>query len=145
MSFVENIKNYLGELKLKRTLKLSNRKKEFINFDLVKNIGVIFEATNPDDFDEVKKIVQILKEKKKLVKAVGFYDNKLTPENLSYSKSDFDLFNLKELSALREPSSPYIRTFIESPQDVLIDLNLKNKFPLRTIAIQSMALFKIGI
>jgi hypothetical protein len=145
MSLIDNIKNYLGERKLKRTLLNSNRKPEFINFDQVKNVGVIFEATDPEEFEGVKKLVVLLKEKKKIVKAVGFYDNKITPPNLLYSKSEFDLFNLKELTSLREPSSPYIRTFVDGRQDVLIDLNLKNKFPLRTIAIQSNALLKIGI
>ena len=142
---LEKIKNYFGEIKLRRSLKLSERKKEYINFEQVKTIGIIFDATDPDDFEAVKKLVLILKEKKKIVKAVGFYDQKFTPTNISYSKSEFDLFNLKELTPLREPSSPYIRTFMESDQDVFIDLNLKNKFPLRTIAIQSNASFKIGV
>lgn len=145
MSIIENIKNYFGEMKLRRSMKTVERKKEFINFDQAKNFGIIFEATDSDDFDGVKKLILILKEKKKIVKAVGFYDQKFTPSNLSYSKSEFDLFNLKELTPLREPSSPYIRTFIDNRQDVFIDLNLKNKFPLRTIAIQSNASFKIGI
>lgn len=142
---IQKIKNYFGELKLRRALQLSERHKEFINFDEAKTIGIIFEATEAEDFDAVKKLVNQLKEKKKIVKAVGFYDQKFTPVNISYSKADFDLFNLKELTPLQEPASPYIRTFIDSTQDVFIDLNLKNKFPLRTVAIQSMASFKIGI
>ncbi|MBC7865744.1 MAG: hypothetical protein IAF38_22415 [Bacteroidia bacterium] len=145
MSVIKKIKEKLGEAKLKGAAVKSPRKKKFVNIAEAKTIGIIFDATSIDHLEILKKYVASLKEKKKIVKAVGFFDQKFTPVNISYSKAEFDFFNLKELTGLQQPSSPYIGTFINEPHDVLLDLNIQNKFPLRSIAIQSMARFKIGI
>lgn len=145
MKVIKNIKEKIGESKLKKASKGNSRKKEFINISAAKTVGIIFDATNVDHLELLKKYVAGLKEKRKTVKVIGFFDQKFTPVNISYSKAEFDFFNLRELTPLRQPASPYIKTFIEAPLDVLIDLNIHNKFPLRSIAIQSMARFKIGI
>jgi hypothetical protein len=145
MSIINKIKNILAEKRLQRLAKNAARKKEFVNLGQARSIAVIFEATNIDHLELVKRFVNTQKEKKKTVKAVGFFDQKFTPSNISYSKAEFDFFNLKELSGTNQPASPYIKTFIEEQHDVFIDLNIHNKFPLRSIAIQSAAKCKVGI
>lgn len=145
MSFIRKIRDSLGEARLRRKTGSIARKKAFINFAQAKTIAIIFDSTNVDHLELVKKYVSDLKEKKKTVKAIGYFDQKFTPVNISYAKSEFDFFNQKELTRLNQPASPYIRTFIEEPHDVFIDLNIQNKFPLRSIALQSRASFKIGV
>lgn len=145
MSILKKIKEKIGELKLKNFSDQSSRKKAFVNFSNARSIGIIFDSTNIENLEILKKYVVNLKEKKKIVKVVGFFNQKYTPVNISYSKAEFDFFNLKELNGLNHPSSPYIQTFVEESMDVLIDLNIENKFSLRSIATQSMARFKIGI
>ncbi len=142
---INRIKNLFAEARLKRKAESAKRRKAFINIAEAKTIAIIFEATNVDYLELVKRFVASLKEKKKIVKVVGFFDQKSNPENLVYSKSDFDFFNAKELTAGNQPSSPYIKTFVGEAHDVLIDLNIHNKFPLRSIALQSVARCKIGI
>jgi hypothetical protein len=145
MKAIRKLKDKIGEARLAKVIGKSPRKKEFINIAGAKNIGIIFDATDIDRLEIIKKYVGGLKDRKKVVKVIGYFDQKFTPVNISYSKSEFDFFNQKELSGSNQPSSPYIRTFIDEPMDVLIDLNIYNKFPLRSIAIKSMAKFKIGI
>lgn len=72
------------------------RNKQFVKLDDAKTIGVIFEATDNATFETVKKFIQQLKEYTNNVHAIGYVDDKLTP-NYSYIKTDIDLFNKKEL------------------------------------------------
>ncbi|MEO8759586.1 MAG: hypothetical protein ABI388_01315, partial [Bacteroidia bacterium] len=69
---------------------------------------------------------------------------KLTP-NYSYIKTDIDLFNKKELQSFYRPQSPYIKTFMDDEKDLLIDINLNQKIPLRYIVAASKAKCKVGI
>lgn len=142
---IRRIKEKLGEKQLQRALKIHVRQKEFMNMEDVRSIGIVFEATNAEVFETVKNYVNKLKQMGKRVHGIGFFDTKHTPENLSYTKSDFDLFNIKELQGAGTPNSPYIKTFITEIRDLLIDINLDNKFPLRYISAMSYAKCKIGI
>jgi hypothetical protein len=142
---IRKIREKLGEKQLQRALKIHVRQKEFLNIEHVRSVGIIFDATDKQEFDRIKNYVSKLKQAGKTVRGIGFYDAKQIPEDLSYSKSDFDLFNAKEVQGLGTPSSPYIKSFITEVRDLLIDVNLKNKFPLRYIAAMSYARCKVGI
>jgi hypothetical protein len=120
------------------------RKKEFIKLGDAKSIGIVFDATEKETFETIKKFVARLKEVSKGVHAIGYVDGKITP-NYSYPKTDFDLFNKKELRSFYRPQSPYIKTFIEDEKDILIDANLSGKLPLQYLAVASRAKCKAGI
>ncbi len=142
---IKKIKSKIAHINLNRQLSEQVRQKEFINLEDARSIGIVFDATNPDDFEIVKKYVLGLKERGKKVHAIGYFDQKHSPTHLSYPKTEFDFFNARELKGLYQPASPYIQTFISEIRDLLIDFNLKNKFPLRYIAARSFARCKVGI
>ena len=104
----------------------------------------MFDATNNDTFEIVKKFIDKLKVYTKNVHAIGYVDEKLTP-NYSYIKTDIDLFNKKELKSFYQPQSSYIKTFMEDEKDLLIDINLHQKLPLQFIAASSKAKCKVGM
>jgi hypothetical protein len=142
---IKKLKEKLGSIRLNRDLKGQQRSKSFINIQDAKSIGIVFDATNLADLETVKKYVISLKEKGKRVHAIGYFNQKITPANISYPKTEFDFFNDKELTKLNQPASPYIQTFISEIRDIMIDLNIFNKFPLRYIVANSYAKCKIGI
>lgn len=142
---IKKIKNKIANIGLNKQLAKQVRQKEFINLEDARSIGIVFEATNLDDFERIKKYVLKLKEQGKKVHAVGYFDQKISPTNISYPKTEFDFFNNKELKAMGQPSSPYIQTFISEIRDILIDFNILNKYPLRYISVNSYAKCKIGI
>jgi hypothetical protein len=142
---IRKIKEKFLEKRLQSFLKNQNRQKTFLNFDEVKTIGLVFEATDPEQFELIKNYVVALKQKGKRVHGIGFYDNKIIPENVYYSKTDFDLFNTKDINTLGEPTNPYIKTFISEIRDVLIDINFNQKYALRHIVAHSYAKCKIGL
>ena len=145
MSIFKNIKLSLANQALKQELKTAAivRKPSQFSFDNVKTVGIIFDATNAEDFDIVKRYVVYLREHQKKVKVMGFFSKKEIPA-LTYSKLEYDFFTIKELNWMGTPNSVVIRNFIHEEYDLLIDLNIHDHFPLKYIAALSKATFKVG-
>lgn len=139
MSFLSR---YFASYQIKK-IAAQPRAKQFIKLSEAKSVGIIFDATDRNEFEIIKKFIQQLKEITKGIHAIGFVDNKITPA-YSYIKTDIDLFNKKELKGAYQPLSPYIKTFIETERDLLIDANVGNKLPLQYIAAASKARCKVG-
>ena len=110
---------YIADYQIKKLCALP-RNKEFVKLNDAKTIGVLFDATNNNTFEIVKKFIERLKAYTKNVHAIGYVHEKLTP-NYSYIKTDIDLFNKKELKNFYQPQSPHIKTFMEDEKDLLID------------------------
>jgi hypothetical protein len=142
-----SIKTQIGELFGRRKMKAESdalkRKPQVFNLADAKSIALIFDASDKDEFELIKKYVLYLREYKKAVKAIGYFSQKEIPE-LTYSKMDYDFFNSKELTWYQRPQNKYVENFIQEKYDVLIDLNIHNRFPLKYIAAISNAAFKVG-
>ena len=143
MELIENIKNILGKFFLRHEMKSLHRNKAFINLEQAKAIGIVFDATEPENFELVKKYIAYLREMKKRVKAIGYFNQKQIPP-LAFSKLEYDFFCSKELNWYNAPSVIYAKNFAEDEFDILIDLNLNDCFPLYYISAMSKAKFKVG-
>lgn len=143
MNLIQNIKNYAGNYFLLHEMKSVRRTKMFLNLEQAGTIGIVFDATDNDDFELIKKYIGYLRELKKRVKAIGFFNMKNTPP-MAYSKRDYDFFSLKDLAWNNVPKNIYVKNFIEEQFDILIDANLKELFPLRYISSLSRAKCKVG-
>lgn len=143
MSFLDNIKSQIGNYFLKQDQQLLKRNRMLFNLQDAKSIGIIFDASNKEDFELVKKYVNYLKEMRKKVKVIGFFSSKEVPA-LTYSKLEYDFFTSKQTNWYGKPSDVFIDNFIEEENDILIDLNIHEKFPLKYIAAICKAKFKVG-
>lgn len=145
MSIIKNIKEKLAALYLKLELKdhVRDRMPNKFSFNQAKTVGIIFDATNAEDFELIKRYVQFLRESRKKVKVLGYYPSKRIPE-MTYSKLEYDFFSQKEINWLGKPSAMVIQNFISEEYDVLLDLNIHDHFPLKYVAALSKATFKVG-
>lgn len=143
MSVLNSIKNAIGNYFLSLELKSLHRNNTFMNMADAKTVGILFDATQAENFDLVKKYIIYLKDMKKRVKAIGFYNQKQTPP-MAYSKLEYDFFTLKDLNWYNFPDNIYVRNFIDEEYDILLDLNIYDSFPLRYVSSLSKAKFKVG-
>lgn len=145
MSIFKNIKTSLANRALKQELKSIGhiRQPNQFNFEKIKTVGIVFDATGTEDFEIVKRYVVYLREHLKKVKVIGYFSTKEIPA-LTYSKLEYDFFSTKELNWMGTPNSVIIRNFINEEFDLLIDLNIHDHFPLKYIAALSKAKFKVG-
>ena len=143
MGLLKSTKKRFGEYFLKKEASGLYRKKEAINFATAKNIGILFDATDAEGFELVKKYIKFLKDSKKRVRSIGFYNAKEIPE-LQYSKLEYDFFTKKQVNWHFKPSDPLIKNFVEEEFDILINFTVHKCLPLVYIAALSKAKFKIG-
>lgn len=141
----KKIKQFLANNALKKEIALRPRKvsPHKFNFDRIKTVGMLFDASNPEDFELVKRYVVYLREQAKKVKVMGYFSAKQIP-SLTYSKLEYDFFSSKEINWLGKPTTHIIDNFMNEEYDLLIDLNIHDHFPLKYIAALSQAKFKVG-
>lgn len=138
-----SIKDKIGTFFLQKEMLSISRNKALFNLKDAKTVGILFDASNKEEFELVKKYVVYLKELKKKVKTIGYFNSKEIPQ-MVFSKLEYDFFSQKQLNWYNKPSDPFIDNFINEEIDILIDLNLNNHFPLKYIATSSKAKFKVG-
>lgn len=145
MSLLKKIKLAIANRALKLELQDTTREKipYKFNFDKVITVGILFDATNSDDLEIVKRYVVYMREHRKKVKAIGFFNTKVIP-SLAYSKLEYDFLSAKELNWYGKPSSVIVKNFIHEEYDLLIDLNVHDHFVLKYISALSKAKFKVG-
>jgi hypothetical protein len=145
MSLVKKTKEYFANNALKK--ELSGRVRKLMpnrfSFYGVRTVGMIFDASNPEDYELVKRYVVYLKEHAKKVKVLGYFSKKQIPA-LTYSKLEYDFFSSKETNWFEKPTTHIINNFMEEEYDLLIDLNIHDHFPLKYISALSKAKFKVG-
>jgi hypothetical protein len=143
MNYIYKVKRKAGEFFLNKELSMFSRSRNFKGFTNSRSIGIIFNATDKENFELVKKYVVYLRECQKKVKALGYFHLKDIPD-IKYSKIEYDFFSKKDLNWHLKPDSGQVRNFVNEEFDILIDLNLSNDFPLKYISNLSKASFKIG-
>ena len=143
MSSIKNIQEKLGRYSLKRDSKRLNRNVKAFSIEKATTIGLIYNATNRNDADIVKKFVQYLREERKDVLSLGFVDFK-DSSDLVKPHLNYVYFDKRDLSKTLVPKGHEVENFISKPYSILIDLNIENCFPIEYITCMSKAKFKVG-
>ena len=143
MSIVKKTRKKAGEYFLKKEFANVARNVAAVNFEEAETIALIFDATDKDEFEVVKKYIKKLKENKRKVRAIGFYDGKEEPTLMS-SKLEYDFFSRKQLKWYLKPNDPIVENFMHEPFDLLINLCMNYKTPLLYVTALSRAKFKVG-
>jgi hypothetical protein len=119
----------------------SRRGKSVMNFADANYIGIIFNATNSENFELVKKYITYLKDYKKKVRSIGYFDLKDVPEG-QLSKLEYDFISRKDLNWHYFPSGVSVSNFVKEEFDVLINLDMDDILPLHYLGAFSAAKFK---
>lgn len=143
MKAIKNIQLKLGELSLKKRKRKLSRSVKSFSLEKASSIGVLYNATNRNDAETVKKFVQYLKEERKEVLSLGYIDSKDSSEMVS-THLNYVFFDNQQLSKTMVPFGNDIEKFIQEPYSILIDLNIESSFPIEYICSLSKAKFRVG-
>ena len=143
MSIVKKTRKKAGEYFLRKEFANISRNIAVTNFEEAETIALIFDATDKEEIEVVKKYIKKLKENKRKVRAIGFYDGKEEPVLMS-SKLEYDFFSRKQLKWYLKPDDPIVENFMQEPFDLLINLCMNFKTPLLYVTALSRAKFKVG-
>jgi len=144
MEIFRNTRLKVGNVLLKKKSAKTRRKVFYSNIGLVKNIGIVWDASKPEDFQFLSKFYQKMHERNIEVKIFGYFPGKELPDKYTAIRY-LTCIRKKELNFFYHPVSPETDTFIRNPYEILIDINFKNLLPLRYISKLSAAKFKVGL
>lgn len=143
MSATDKIRSIAGNYFLSREITELHRNRRISNFQSARSFGLLFNADDPETYNLVKQYFKYLRDSKKKVHAIGYFDLKKLPQ-IEYSKLDYDFFTKKEINWWGKPTENFVKNFIDEEWDVLINFSLADSFPLKYIAAMSKAKMKIG-
>ena len=143
MSIVKKTQKSAAEYLLRKEHALIKRKVKASSLETADTIALLFDATNAEEFEIIKKFIKKFKESKKKVRALGYYDAKEIPVMMP-SKLEYDFFTRKQLKWYLKPSDPVVDNFIKEPFELLINLSKDHRTPLLYVLALSRASFKVG-
>lgn len=143
MNSVSNIKLNAGKRGLRKKLRNFKRTRESHNFETAKTAGILFTPADQTSFEQIKHFLTYLGNFKLQIYVLGYIDAKTIPESFLFWKG-INLFSRKELTWSMAPKTPLVNDFIEKQFDILLDLSLKDFYPVEYIARLSKAKFKVG-
>jgi hypothetical protein len=144
MEFLRNLRIRLGKSKLSGKIDKTKRKACFLNLYHIKKIGIVWDASKPEDFIVLSRFHQRMTQENRTVKIFGFFPGDEFPDQ--YTAVRFlTCLKRKEVDLFYCPVNPDSEEFIRTKFDVLIDINFNKQFPLVYVTSLSQAGLKVGL
>jgi hypothetical protein len=144
MELFKNIRLKIGTMILSKKAGRTKREVFYSSFRNVRNIGIVWDASNPSEFGSLSRFHQKMLESKIDVKIFGYYPGKNLPDQYTAIRY-LTCIRKDEINNFYQPDSSETNSFINNPFDILIDINFDKQFPLNYVTVLSRARFKVGL
>jgi hypothetical protein len=124
-------------------VKRLHRRKKFNNLRNAHKIGIVWAGDRTDDFESISKFHQEMQTRGIQVDILCYYPGKILPDKYTALRY-LNCFKRTDLSFLYLPQPPEVIEFMNTPYEILIDINFRKHFPLFYVTSLSVAEFKIG-
>ncbi len=143
MILPKKFRQWVANLLLRKKLKSFHREKKYFSWEDFKSIGILCRIESEGDYQSIKNIVSLFQKSGKEVQVVGYVPGKIIPDYLISSGLGY-FFNMNDLNAFLIPKSDFVRGFMDSNPDLLLDLSFSSSFVIKYILALSHAKMKIG-
>ncbi len=141
MGALQSLRLKLRQAALKKRLRQPARRQgKPMNLDHAASVGILFNATSPDDRKAALLYADQLKKRNKQVHVLGYFDHKLLPDALM----DFPCFTPKEISWSLQPKGEAVNFFLDQEFDIFVHLNPTTTLHSEYIAALTNAFLKVG-
>jgi hypothetical protein len=144
MELLKKIRLRIGDYMLHNKLVKMKRKIHYSGIDQVKKIGIVWDASNNEEFTSLSKFHNRMAENKTDVSILGYFPGKILPVQFTAHRY-LSVVKKEEINFFYHPVSAETHNFVNNNFDVLIDLNFRQIFPLRYISSLSKASLKVGL
>jgi len=120
-----------------------NRQQKQINLENARTVALLYYLPDEDTYKTMETILGRLIEMKLKVRVVCYTALKTAPHYF-IPKITQDIITAKDVNLRLQPQKAFIKEFINTEYDILIDLSLTNHFPLLYCAALSKAGLKVG-
>ncbi len=140
MSFLGQLREKAHNRHIRKRLQNHHVTHSTVSFSQAKKIGILFEASDIENYGIVRKYAESYKSKGKQVKILGYINNKNPNTSVG-----FDFFSKKEINWMLKPKAHVVDQFINQEFDILINAYLEPVIPLLYISTFSKAQLRVGI
>ncbi len=144
MEFFEKARLSIGNSGLRKQVSRISRKKYYSGMNNVKSIGIVWDASRPDEFQQLSRFHLKMNERNIDVTILAYYPGKELPDQLTAIRY-LNCLRRADLGFFYKPVSREAGVFISKKFDVLIDTNFEELFPLLYITSLSESKFKVGL
>jgi hypothetical protein len=144
MEMFRNFRLSRGKLMLQKKMARHKRVRFKGNISSAKKMGIVWDASNPDEFGVLTQFHQKMSERNIDVHILGYYPGKEIPDRITAIRY-LTCLKQPDLNFFYRPVSAESTRFINTPFDILFDTNFRKLFPLEYISCLSVAGFKVGI
>lgn len=144
MELFRNLRIRVGKSMLSGKISKMTRKPQYISYCNIKNIGIIWDASRPEEFAVLSRFCQKMSEQNIDVQILGYFPGKKLPDQYT-AKQFLNCLKRDEIDFFYRPLAPLTDDFLKTRFDVLIDINFKKQFPLLYLSALSAASLKVGL
>jgi hypothetical protein len=144
MELFKGLRIKIGDNILRNKLASTKRKIYYPGIGMVKEIGILWDASKTEEFTFLSKFCQKMNENKTEVMVLGYFPTNNLPNQYTAIRY-LSVIKKEELNFFYHPVSAESVKFVNKQFDVLIDLNFKKLLPLQYISSLSKAYFKVGL
>lgn len=139
MGLLQKILHYFYKRRLELDAKkYSGKAKEMININQAKSVGILFNASKPDDLITITQYSEMLRAQGIQVHLLAYQNNK------EKDQKDSRFFNKLQVNMFSIPSGGNIEAFQNLELDILICAFLEESLALEYIAATTNARFRVG-
>ena len=124
---------------LKKELKFHHPPRKTISLRNANEIGILFDASDPDKVSVINNFAETLKRDRKRIVMLGFYN--VPKQAINFN---FTYFNKKNVNWHLEPYGDLVDAFIARKFDILINAFVGENLPLEYVSAMSEASFRMG-
>lgn len=138
---MKKLNEFIFQKRLKKHLQENLRKKRFVDYDHANTVLLFFESDFIEKNRFIHKAIEQLKSDGKKVFAWGFLENKKTSSPIL---PNFKILDKDRIDFLGCPDKSFIKELTENEYDLLIDLTLEEKLPMKYLKMYANASLKAG-
>ncbi len=129
---------------MRRELQQVARRKQMADFEQARSIGVLFDASSQQEWQQTQQFVRQLESSGKKVMAMGFFRNKKSSQHL-IEQMNMGFFQPADFSWNLKINNPRLSEFVGQPFDILFDVSAPELFYTKYLAGISAAGYKVGV
>ncbi len=143
MKIVQNIREKFAKSFLLQQVNEMNRKQKQINLESARTVALLYYLTDEASYKTAESILSRLIELNLKIRVVCYTDLKIAPHYF-IPKITQDILTSKDVNWRYQPQKPFVKEFVDTEYDILIDLSLDDHLPLLYCAALSKAGLKVG-
>jgi hypothetical protein len=144
MELFKKVRLKIGKLILSKNIDRKKREIYYSNFKNIRKIGIVWDASRPSEFAYLSRFHQRMHDIKIEVNILGYFPGKNLPDQYTAIRY-LRCIRKNEINIFYQPDSSETSSFINTPFDILIDINFNKLFPLTYVTTLSRARFKVGL